>query len=65
MENFTLLSEAVTPEVAVLIRAAFITAVVFGLEALSNVRRKAIRQEVRQVKSQKSERLSKKQIIRA
>ena len=64
MENFTLLSEAVTPEVAVLIRAAFIAAVIFGLETLSNVRRKGARQEVKQ-EVVKREQLSKKRVVRA
>ena len=63
MENFTLLSEVVTPEVAVLLRAALIGALIFGLEALSNAKRRGERREVRREKRVKRS-LSKKQIVR-
>lgn len=72
MENFTLLSTGMTPEVAVLLRAALIAAVIFGLEALGSAKRKNGRQEVKHAKrvipaSQGTgrERLSKKRIVRA
>ena len=39
MENFTFLKEVITPEIAVLVRAALIAAFIFGIEALGKVRR--------------------------
>ena len=67
METFTLLSEAVTPEVAVLLRAALIAAFVFGLEALGKARRvqRYERKEVRQAGRTRGKQLSKKRIVRA
>ena len=65
MENFMLLSEGMTPEVAVLLRAALIAAVIFGLEALSNAKRKNGRKEVKQAKRVRGEQLPKKRIVRA
>ncbi len=64
MENFTLLSEAITPEIAVLLRAAFVAALLFGLETLGNARRKAARAEVTQAE-RPERRLVKKRIVKA
>ncbi len=68
MENFTSLSGAVTPDVAVLIRAVLLTTLIFGLEALSNARRKVGRDKVtRKVRQPEHARgkLAKKQVVRA
>ena len=64
MENFTLLSEAITPEIAVLLRAALVAALLFGLETLGNARRKAARAEVTQAE-RPERRLVKKRIVKA
>ena len=72
MENFALLSEGITPEVALLLRAALIAAVIFGLEALGSAKRKNGRQEVKRAgrvipasQGTGREQLSKKRIVRA
>ena len=64
MEYFTLLSEGITPEVAVLIRAALLGALVFGLEALSNASRTG-RKEVDRAKHAYKGQRPKKRIVRA
>lgn len=63
MENFTLLS-LVTPEVAVLLRAALVAALLFGLEALDNAKRDVARAEVTQAERLKR-RLVKKRTAKA
>ena len=62
METFTLLNEAVTPEVAVLLRAAFVAAILFGLEALGNAKRRAARGEVSRTKRPERQ-LVKKRVV--
>ena len=66
MENFIL---TVTPEVAVLLRAALIAALLFGLEALSKARREVGRKEVgykvKRAERAGRERVAKKRIVRA
>ena len=68
MENFTSLKEVITPEIAVLSRAAFIAAFIFGVEALGKVRRNVGSERVNvkayQPKYAKRERLPKKRTLR-
>ena len=59
MEYFTLFSEGITPEVAVLVRAALIGALLFGCEALSSARRKVVRQEGKRAERLERERAKK------
>ena len=68
MENFTSFKEVITPEIAVLVRAAFIAAFIFGVEALGKVRRNGgserVKTNARQTNYAKRERLSKKRTLR-
>ena len=68
MENFTSLQGAITPEIAVLIRATLIAAFILGVEALGKVRRNAGSQRVKvkaqQPKYVQRERLPKKRTLR-